>query len=168
LTRRVLLGLLLAGLLCWPLPAWCGNPPLVGTVSYVYDGDTLQVEPLGKVRLLGIDTPEHEASDRDRFYRRWQIPPARLRAVAAEARQFLIDQVKGQRVVLTLDHAPRDKYGRLLAYVHLEDGRLLNELLLEKGYASVFRKYEFRLKERFLDLEEGARRRGVGLWQPEN
>jgi len=165
MTRRVLLGLLLGLLLFQPRPALAGNPPLVGTVSYVYDGDTLQIDPLGKVRLLGIDAPEHEASDRDRFYRRWQIPPDRLRAVAAAGRRYLNEAVKGQPVSLTLDRAPRDQYGRLLAYVHLADGTLLNELLLEKGYASVFRKYEFRLKERFLTIEEGARQQGLGLWR---
>ena len=39
-----------------------GSPPpgsaLSGTVTWVYDGDTLHVEPYGKVRLIGIDTPE--------------------------------------------------------------------------------------------------------------
>lgn len=170
MTRRSLVGLLFALLLFQPLTLLAGNPPLVGTVSYVYDGDTLEISPLGKVRLIGIDAPEHEDSDRDLFYRRWRIPPHRLRAIAAEARRFLIDQVKGQRVSLTLDHTPRDKYGRLLAYVHLADGRLLNELLLEKGFASVFRKYDFRLKERFLQDEERARHARRGLWQksPEN
>lgn len=31
-----------------------------------------------------------------------------------------------------------DKYGRLLAYVWLSDGRMLNEVLIREGYAQVY------------------------------
>ncbi|MEJ2700672.1 MAG: thermonuclease family protein, partial [Desulfuromonadales bacterium] len=63
------------------------------------------------------------------------------------------------------DHDERDRYGRLLAYVVLPDGRMLNRLLLEKGYAAVYRRFDFRLKQDFLRAEADARRRQVGLWQ---
>ncbi|GAB4553559.1 MAG: hypothetical protein Tsb0017_05050 [Geothermobacteraceae bacterium] len=136
-----------------------------GKVTWIYDGDTLKVEGIGKVRLLGIDAPEHEDSYRDRFYRRWNIPPRRLRAIATESLRFQIDTVKGKVVTLSFDRERADKYGRVLAYVTLPDGRLLNRLLLQKGYATVFRRYDFRLKQDFLSAEAEARRAGVGLWQ---
>ena len=35
--------------------------PETGMVSHVVDGDTIDVDPLGRVRLVGIDTPEQDA-----------------------------------------------------------------------------------------------------------
>jgi len=157
--------LLILPLLAGSLPALAASPPLAGEVTWIYDGDTLEIAGVGKVRLLGIDTPEHEDSPRDRYYERWKIPPSRLRAIAAEGRRFLIREVKGKQVTLTLDQVPRDKYGRLLVYLRLPDGRLLNQALLEQGYASVFRKFDFSRKNNFLLSERQARKAGVGLWR---
>ncbi len=157
--------LLVLPLLAGSLPALAISPPLAGEVTWIYDGDTLEIEGAGKVRLLGIDAPEHENSPRDRYYQRWKIPPTRLRAIAAEARRFLIQEVKGKRVTLTFDQVPRDKYDRLLVYLQLPDGRLLNQVLLERGYASVFRKFDFTRQNDFLRSEERARKAGIGLWR---
>lgn len=142
-----------------------GAGELRGRVEWIYDGDTIKVAGVGKVRLLGIDTPERGASDKDRFFVKPGGNGKTLRRIAGEALRFNIAHVKGKEVRLTLDHEKRDAYGRLLAYVTLPDGRLLNRLLLEKGYAVVFRRYDFRLKEDFLAAEEQARRVKVGLWQ---
>ncbi len=142
-----------------------GTPSLHGTVSWIYDGDTIKVTGVGKVRLLGIDVPEREDSERDRFYQHRGIPPRRLRGISRAAFTFLVTTVKGRQVTLELDREPRDRYGRLLAYIYLPDRTLLNRTLLDKGYASVFRKYNFRLKSEFLAAEERARKRGVGLWE---
>lgn len=156
------------------LPAALGVPPstaataLHGRVSWIYDGDTIRVTGVGKVRLLGIDVPEREDSERDRFYRRWHIPPQHLRRISNAAVVYLIANLKGRQVTLDLDRVPRDRFGRLLAYVFLPDGTLVNRTLLDKGYASVFRKYEFRLKVEFLAAEQRARQRGVGLWKGQN
>ncbi|SDM32531.1 micrococcal nuclease [Geoalkalibacter ferrihydriticus] len=136
-----------------------------GRVSWIYDGDTIEVEGLGRVRLLGIDTPEGHDSERDLFYqRRFGIPPAHLRKIADEARRFNIRQVKGRVVTLRFEGERRDTYGRLRAYVTLPDGRNLNRLLVEEGLAAVYRRIDFSLKEDFLQSEEQARRRGNGLW----
>ncbi|MDF1580032.1 MAG: thermonuclease family protein [Desulfuromonadales bacterium] len=139
--------------------------PLSGRVSWVYDGDTLKVDGIGKVRLLGIDTPEREDSARDNYYVRQGVTVQRLRAIARLALRRAVALAKGRVVTLTSDGDGRDRYGRLLAYVHLPDGRLLNRLLLEEGLASVYRKFSYRLKDEFLAVEAGARQRGVGLWQ---
>lgn len=138
---------------------------LRGRVEWIYDGDTIKVAGVGKVRLLGIDTPEREASERGRFFVKLGGNGKALRRIAGEALKFNIAQVKGKEVRLTLDHEKRDAYGRLLAYVTLPDGRLLNRLLLERGYAVVYRRFDFRLKEEFLVVEEQARREKVGLWK---
>ncbi len=138
--------------------------PVRGQVQWIYDGDTIKVAGIGKVRLIGIDTPEREDSDRDRFYRRWDIPPKRLRRIASEVLQFNISRVKGKTVTLSFDQEKTDRFGRTLAYVALPDGRLLNRLLLEKGYATVYRRFDFRLKDDFLTAENIARNKQLGLW----
>lgn len=138
---------------------------LQGRVQWIYDGDTIKVAGVGKVRLLGIDAPEHEDSPRDRYYMREGIPRKRLRRIARKALRFNIDNVKGRTVRLLTDRDERDRYGRLLAYVVLPDGRMLNRVLLEKGYAAVYRRFDFRLREDFLRAEAKARREHVGLWQ---
>lgn len=159
----LLSGLLL--LLLLPAANIAAETPLTGSVSWIYDGDTLEVEGVGKVRLLGIDTPEKQASARDDFYQQWQIPPTRLRDIARQATRFGINQTKCLSVNLIPGATRYDRHDRLLAYVYLPDGRLLNRLLLERGLATVFRRYDFSMKEDFLKAEEFARQQGLGLWE---
>jgi micrococcal nuclease len=107
---------------------------------------------IGKVRLIGVDTPEvfgktqcfgHAAST---FTERL-LPP-------------------GARVRYRLGTDPRDRYGRALAYVYLEDGRMFNELLAERGYATPLTippNVEF--ADRFVAAARRARNAGRGLWR---
>jgi micrococcal nuclease len=147
-----------------PACAESPTPPLQGTVTWIYDGDTLKIDPIGKVRLIGIDAPERKNSRRDQYLIKQGISAARQRQIYQRAKEFNIEQVKGQKVTLSLDTSPRDRYDRLLAYVHLSDGRLLNRVLLEQGLAVVYRRFSFRLKEDFLTAEEEAKRNRLGLW----
>jgi micrococcal nuclease len=140
------------------------QPPLTGTVTWVYDADTLDIAPHGKVRLLGIDAPEKSASDRDQTFTRLGILPKRLRTIHGAGLAYGISNVKGKTVTLTAGATPRDRHGRLLAYVRLPDGRLLNRLLLEEGLVIVYRRFDFEHKDDFLAAEAEAKRRGVGLW----
>jgi micrococcal nuclease len=143
------------------------EPPLSylkGDVNWIYDGDTLEIETIGTVRLVGIDVPEHAASERDRYLTRQGIAPARLRAASQAAREFNMNQVLGKRVRLEIEDPSRDRYGRLLAYVLLPDGRLLNRVLIEQGLAVVYRRFAFRRKTEFLKAEEQAREGKRGLW----
>lgn len=148
---------------------FCGTSnaeTLSGKVNWIYDGDTLKVSGIGKVRLLGIDCPEREDSPRDSYYLkqhgidRWQ-----LRKVSADALQYLIKIAKNQQVRLEFDRQKTDVYGRTLAYVYLADGRMLNRLMLEQGLAAVFRRFDFREKNDFIKLEKRAREHQWGLWQ---
>lgn len=138
-----------------------------GRVSWIYDGDTIKVDGVGKVRLLGIDTPERKASERDKTYRRAGIASKQLRRGAQQATDFLIRTAKGQVVTLTFDRERKDHYGRTLAYVTLADGRLLNRELIRAGWALVYRRFDFRLKDDFLREEVAARGAGRGLWAKE-
>lgn len=124
------------------------------------DGDTLVVAVEGrqeKVRLIGVDTPE-------------SVDPRRpVECFGREAARRTAELTDGKRVRLERDTAAgdRDSFGRLLRYVYLEDGTLLNELLIRDGYAHEYthrRPYEFR--QRFKDAERDARQAGRGLWAP--
>ncbi|HEY5673695.1 MAG TPA: thermonuclease family protein [Malonomonas sp.] len=149
----------------------CCTPALfaaeyTGRVSWIYDGDTLQVDGIGRVRLLGIDTPEAKGSSRDRFYQNnFAIAPKKLRQISQQVKRFNIDTTKGVRVRLVTEAQEHDKHGRLLAYLYLPDGRQLNRILLEKGLATVFRSYQFSLKDDFFTAENSARSAKIGLWQ---
>ena len=153
-----LLALLLAG------PATAAGER--HTVRRVYDGDTLEVAGLGKVRLLGIDTPEREDSARDDFLLRRGLQRGRLRQIDRQATEFTRRQTQGHQLRFEFDRPRRDRHGRILAYVYLPDGRLLNRLLLEAGLAVVYRRFDFTLKQDFLAAEERARHKRAGLWQP--
>jgi micrococcal nuclease len=73
------------------------------------------------VRLIGVDTPE--------VY-------GQAECYGHEASAFVERLLPlGSRVSYRLGVDPRDRYGRALAYVYLEDGRLLNVVLLRRGYA---------------------------------
>ena len=137
---------------------------LSGTVTWIYDGDTIEVDGIGKVRLIGIDTPEQEDSGRDWYFQKQGISSLKLRETYQAAKRYNIENAKGKQVNLELDHPPRDKYGRLLAYVKLPDGRILNMALLKNGLAVVYRKFSFQKKDDFLRAEEQARKNKLGLW----
>jgi micrococcal nuclease len=166
--RLVRLALLL--LLAW-LPAAAAvdaaaSPAArIGTVTWVYDADTLEVAPHGTVRLIGIDAPEKTPSERDQTFVKLGVARRRLREVHGEGLAWSIGNVKGRQVSLTCDQPERDRHGRLLAYVRLPDGRLLNRVLLEQGLVIAYRRFAFTLKDEFLAAEGDAQRRGVGLWK---
>ena len=167
-TSRRLLFLFILGLsLALPACAEDPVPALQGIVSWVYDGDTLEIDTVGRVRLIGIDSPEKEASRRDQYLVDQGVSATRQRHIYQAAKAFNIKQVKGQRVRLTLDKTPQDRHGRMLAYVHLPDGQLLNRVLVEQGLAVVYRRFEFKMKDDFLAAEHKARRSHVGLWAKE-
>ncbi len=66
---------------------------------------------------------------------------------------------------LELDVRKIDPYGRLLAYVYLPDRRMLNEVLLEEGYAQVATfPPNVKYQERFLRVQREARAQNRGLW----
>ncbi len=140
---------------------------LSGNVAWIYDGDTIRVEKVGKVRLVGIDSPERGDSPKDSYYMKKGISRSRLRSIAAKATRFNIRHAKKKTVRLEPARQRRDKYGRLLAFVYLPDGRLLNRLLVENGLAAVYRRFDFEYRESFLEAEQKARDGGKGLWKNE-
>src|SRR5215211_503913 len=97
-----------------------GGPNAAARVTRHTDGDTLWLSGIGKVRLIGIDTPE--VFGETECYGR--AASAFVRRVAPLR----------SRVRYRLGVERRDRYGRALAYVWLRDGRFLNRLVLLRGY----------------------------------
>jgi len=123
----------------------------------VVDGDTLKVELAGtieRVRLIGVDTPETVH------------PQKPVEYFGKEASEYTRRLAEGQLVRLERDpsNADRDRYGRLLRYVYLEDGRLLNAEIIAEGYGFAYVKFPFKRMEEFRGLEREAREMGRGLW----
>lgn len=145
---RLLVLALMTGLFLFPTAASAER------VRHVIDGDTLVLDSGDKVRLIGIDAPEIE----NRKYGR------RGEYFGEEARIYLRDLVEGRDVRLEAGQEPRDRYGRRLAFLYLDD-LLVNREMVRLGFADVFRKFPFKGKEEFLRLESEAREAGRGLWQ---
>jgi micrococcal nuclease len=115
------------------------------------DGDTLWLSGIGKVRLIGVDTPEVYGG---------------AECYGREASAFVKRLLPlGSSVGYTLGTDERDRYGRALAYVYTEDGRSLNLLLVRRGYAQPLTiPPNDELAERFVAAARRARARRVGLW----
>lgn len=124
-------------------------------VSEVIDGDTLRLASGEKVRLLGIDTPESRSTAKD------------LEFYGKEASAFCTDLLTGKAVRLEFEEERTDKYGRLVAYVFLDDGTLVNALLIKEGYARYLGAFRFSRKQEFRSLHQEAKAVGRGLWDPE-
>lgn len=133
-------------------------PDANAVVDRMIDGDTIEVIMDGRhvtVRLIGIDTPETKKPD----------TPVECFGPEASARTAEL-LAPDTPVRLERDVDSRDKYGRLLAYVHREpDGLFVNEILLGEGLA---RPYPFEpnttYADRFATVAESARVNGLGLW----
>jgi len=130
--------------------------PTSGLVVYVFDGDTLKVESGGrsfKVRVLGIDTPEVGG------------PYTRIEPFGRMASDRTKALALGKRVRLEYGSKRyKDRFGRLLAYVTLPDGRDLGRLLITEGLAEAFRSTRYGRKKLYHQLEAQARKARLGIW----
>ena len=121
-------------------------------MTKVTDGDTIRLGALGSVRLIGIDTPEVYGG---------------VECFGREASEFAERLLPvGTKVRYRVGVEERDRYGRLLAYVWLPDGRMLNRVLVEQGYAqplTIPPNVDF--ADVFRAAARAARQAGLGLWQ---
>jgi len=127
-------------------------------VVRVVDGDTIKIRTgsrLDTVRYIGMDTPESVK------------PGTPVQCFAHAASSENVRLVGGQEVRLRVGAEPRDRYGRLLAYVYrVRDGRLVNAALLAGGYAHTLTiPPNDALAPQFARIEGAARAQGRGLWR---
>ena len=116
-------------------------------VARVIDDDTFVLADGESVCLIGIDAPES------------------LQPYGTESKAFAEKLMLGKSVRLEYDTQQRDKYGRILAYVFLDD-LFVNAELIREGYARAYTQYPFKseYKELFLKLEKEAQSSKIGLW----
>ena len=138
-------------------------------VVRVIDGDTIVLRKLGKVRLVGIDTPESIDSRKlDRDAKRTKNDKDTIKAMGLKATAFTKKLVEGKKVRIEFDVEKKDRYNRWLAYIYLEDGRMLNAELVKEGYAQI---YTFPPNVKHTDmltkLQKEARENGKGFWKEE-
>ncbi len=123
------------------------------TVTKIVDGDTIKLSNGKTLRYIGIDTPE-------------TVDPRRpVGCFGKEASEFNKELVQGKTVGLEKDVSNTDRYGRLLRYVYLEDGRMVNEILVQEGYANASAyPPDVKYQEKFEQAEKQARQSNQGLW----
>lgn len=139
-----------------PAPA-APAPGRSGVVAAVPDGGTVLIdsEDGGKaeVRLAGLAAPRLRDGRQPEPY-------------AREAGSALSALALGRRVALSHGGTPRDRYGRLLAHLHLEDGTWIQGRMLEGGHARMESAPDNRaLVPEMLALERAAREASRGLWR---
>lgn len=134
-------------------------------VERVVDGDTFKMAGGERVRLLGIDTPEKfQSSKLDKDSKKSGQDKKTIQTLGQMASDYVKKLAEGKRVRLVKEPGTdKDKYGRSLRYVYLEDGTCINAKILQDGYANVYPTPISKIDE-FRKYERDAREKKRGLW----
>lgn len=136
------------------------GPTEMAEVIRVVDGDTIVVrtgDREERVRYIGLDAPEVANVDAGTV----------AECGGDEARTANERLVAGEQIVLERDVSDRDRFGRLLRHVWLQDGgwRLIGRELVEAGAAEARSYPPDTTRDGELDAaERGARGRAAGIW----
>lgn len=162
---KLLAGLIvsLLALLGWwqpgIVPTEVANNPAPGyyRVIRTEDGDTITVDMNGteeRIRFIGVDTPETQDPRK---------PVQCFGRAASEFTKMLIGQ---NPVRLESDplSSNRDRYNRLLRYVYLPDGKLVQAKIIKEGYGFAYVSFPFTKSDEFLAYQTEAREHNRGLW----
>lgn len=126
-------------------------------VSKFDDGDTIVVDMNGvdeKVRFIGVDTPEtHD-------------PRKPVQCFGKVAAEFTKNLIGNNQVRLEADptNTNRDRYNRLLRYVYLPDGTLVNLEIIIQGYGFAYLSFPVQKADEFRLAQKNARENEKGLW----
>jgi micrococcal nuclease len=127
-------------------------------VVRIIDGDTAVVQ-FGQVeetiRILGLDTPETVA------------PGKPVQCFGPEASQQAAALLQNQIITITRDQtqADRDRYGRLVRSLILEDGTDFALAMIAGGYGTEYTYSKRYAKQaQYREAENSAAEQGLGLW----
>lgn len=120
-------------------------------VMQVFDGDTIRLDDGTKVRLIGVDAPEVDS------------PYSKQEPFGLQSKAYLASLVLNRRVRLSRGDPPHDKYGRMLAYVYVDDV-LVNGRIIRDGWALAYRRFPHPWRDLFIVYEREARSKGLGMW----
>ena len=124
------------------------------TVRWVNDGDTVVLTTDQRVRYIGLNAPEIDYADQ------------KAQPHGYQARSFNKDLVQSKRIRLEYDLERFDRYGRLLAYIFLEDGTFVNERLLRTGMAFyLYHKPNLKYDQSLLQAQLEAMQLKKGMWR---
>lgn len=130
--------------------------PQLYNVTKIVDGDTIDVETIGRIRLIGLDTPETVD------------PRTMVQCFGQEATNKANELLAGKKVSLESDTVSGDKdtYGRSLRYVFLEDGTNFDKFMISEGYAHeyTYNNIPYKYQADFKAAEKQAREGSKGLW----
>jgi endonuclease YncB( thermonuclease family) len=123
-------------------------------VTRIVRADTLEVEGVGVVQMIGIETPDGKA-------------PTEIYGVHGQrALEYVQKTLLGQPVRLESDSAVASSNADVqkMAYVFTRDGQLFNAEMIKEGHALVRVADNFRLVDQFRLLEADAMRGMRGIW----
>jgi micrococcal nuclease len=131
-------------------------------VTRIINGDTLNVLYQGKweeIKLLGLDMPETTLNDR--VYEKAlknSTTPAEIINRGLSGREFVKKYLQyGSQIWIEFDVQKRDHFSRLLGYVYLTDGRMLNEIILRAGLSEpLLIPPNLKYQQRFQDIARDA------------
>ena len=121
-------------------------------VLRVIDGDTVELKNGERLRYNDIDTPE-------------TVHPSKpVECYGPQASAKNKELVEGEIILVELGNPTKDRYGRLLGYVYIED-LFVNAELVRGGYAEVnsYGNPGSKLSN-LLDIEKNAKKSMKGLW----
>lgn len=122
-------------------------------VLNVIDGDTIKLSDGKVVRYIGINTPETKDKRKG------------IECYGKEAFEKNKELVEGKEIRLEKDVSEKDKYGRLLRYVYVDD-IFVNDYLVREGYAyAVTYPPDVKYQKQFKEAQEEARENNRGLWK---
>jgi len=137
----------------------------------VIDGDTIQALYGGvekRIRLIGIDTPGSRANRKAKKDENMSEQDLKtIIEMGKKAKAYVNGLIKrGDLITIEFDVQKWDKYGRLLGYVYLSNGKMLNEEIVKAGYADVMTippnvKYKDIFSRAYKQAKEDKR----GLWK---
>lgn len=136
-------------------------------VARVIDGDTFELSNGQRVRMLGIDTPEkYDSKKLDRDIEITRQDKKTIKKLGELASEYVKNFLEGKKVILEKEPYgdDKDKYGRLLRWVYLEDGTLVNGKIVADGYANVYEEFPVSKTPELRKLEREARENKRGLW----
>lgn len=133
------------------------DEPGLYNIDHFIDGDTIAVKMNGKtesIRMIGVDTPETHK------------PNSPVQCYGPAAAAFTKNLIGTQQVRLQADadSTNRDRYNRLLRYVYLPDGRMVETELIKGGYGFAYTDFPFTKKAEFVADQTAARDAQKGLW----
>lgn len=131
-----------------------GQPFGLHRVTRIVRADTLDVENIGLVRMLGIETPDGK-SPRDIYGIHGQ------RALSFVEKALLEQEVRIESDPTA--SGDKDESGQVLAYVYTQDGTLINGEMVKQGLALV-RPEPFKLANDFRGYEREAMQAMRGVW----